>query len=208
MKVLLVNGSPHKDGTTARALKIVAEGLAAGGAESEITDIGDGPVRACNGCGICRKRDNGRCVFDDDAANRILEKMEDADGMIIGSPVHYAAACGSVTAVMGRVFYAGKGFDQKPGASVAVCRRAGGVAAFDQLNKYFTISRMPVVSSQYWNVGFGSNGDQLAEDEEGAETMKTLASNMVWMLKCIEAGRKAGVDWPDNGGKKRTNFVR
>ena len=157
MKVLLINGGPHREGCTHRALTEVAGALHKSGIETEIFHLGNQPVRSCTGCGSCMRQKLGRCVFDDDVANRVLEKAREADGLVIGSPVHYASAAGGITAVMDRVFYAGSRFlAHKPGAAVVSCRRAGSTAALDQLNKYFTIAQMPVVSSVYWNMVHGN----------------------------------------------------
>ena len=151
----------------------------------------------------------GRCVFDDDVANRVLEKAREADGLVIGSPVHYASAAGGITAVMDRVFYAGSRFlAHKPGAAVVSCRRAGSTAALDQLNKYFTIAQMPVVSSVYWNMVHGNTPQEVEQDLEGLQVMRTLGRNMAWLLQCIQAGRSAGVEPPTREKRQSTNFIR
>ena len=168
--------------------------------------IGRGPVRGCIGCGGCAGK--GRCVFDDDPVNEALALAQDADGFVFGSPVHYAAAGGAMTAFLDRFFYAGRGFALKPGAAVVSCRRAGTTAALDQLNKYFTISQMPVVSSQYWNMVHGNTPDEVRADLEGMQIMRTLGRNMAWLLRCIEAGRAAGVPAPEQEARVRTNFIR
>lgn len=209
MKVVMINGSARSNGTTNHALSLIAKELETAGIETTIIKVGGKPVTGCTGCQSCREKDSGKCIYEDGMVNRIIEEIEGADAMIVGSPVHYAAASGAITSVLGRVFYAaGRRFAGKPAASVVVCRRAGGTSTFDQLNKYFTISQMPLVSSQYWNIGFGNSGKEMESDEEGQETMKTLAANMIWMLRCIEAGKKAGVAHPKTGGTCRTNFVR
>lgn len=206
MKVLLINGSPHKEGCTYVALKEVATTLEQEGIETEIVWIENKPVGGCIACMGCRN--TGKCVFDD-VVNRIREKCQEADGFIFGSPVHYAAMSGNMKGFMDRLFYSGsKDFYMKPAACVLSARRAGTTAAFDEMNKYFTISQMPVVSSRYWNMVHGAAPEQVAEDKEGLLTMRILGRNMAYMLKCMEAGRKAGVELPTQEPLVFTNFVR
>ena len=208
MKVLLVNGGPHRDGCTHTALSEVAATLGAEGVETEIIWLGNQPIGGCTACGTCSQ--TGRCVRND-CVNEFLGKAAAADGFVFGSPVHYAAATGAITSFMDRAFYAGNNagvFFHKPAAAVVSCRRAGNTATFDQLNKYFTISSMPVVSSQYWNMVHGSTAEQVRQDLEGMQTMRTLARNMAWMLRCIEAGRRAGIEPPVREAPVRTNFIR
>lgn len=206
MKVLLVNGSPHEKGCTFTALTEVAGTLEKLDVESEIFQIGTDPVSGCLACGTCRK--TGRCVIDDNV-NRFLDRAEKADGFVFGSPVHFAGASGMLTSFMDRAFYAGKNiFALKPGAAVASCRRGGATSTFDQINKYFTISNMPVVSSQYWNMVHGNTPDEVKQDREGLQIMRTLGSNMAWLLKSIESGRAAGVPLPEKESPKKTNFIR
>ncbi len=208
MKVLLVNGSPHEKGCTYTALCEVEKSLNAQGIETEIFWLGTKPVRGCVGCGGCAKN-NRRCVFDDDVVNTLIEKAGEADGFVFGSPVHYAAPSGTVCAVLDRAFYAGGvNFAYKPGAAVLSCRRAGSTAAFDVLNKYFTISNMPLVSSGYWNMVHGAKAEDVLKDEEGLQIMRTLGNNMAWLLKCIENGKATGIDRPASEPKIRTNFIR
>ena len=206
MKVILVNGSPKKNGCTYTALTEVAGALEKNGIETEIFHVGNKPLAGCMGCGACLK--TGKC-FMDDTVNEFVEKAKEADGFVFGSPVHYAAASGAITSFLDRAFY-GKGsvFAGKPGASVVSCRRGGASAAFDQLNKYFTISSMPVVSSQYWNQVHGTTPEEVRQDEEGMQTMRTLGNNMAWLLKCIEAGKAAGVSFPEREPAQKTNFIR
>lgn len=207
MKVLLVNGSPHVNGCTYTGLAEAAGELEKNGIETEIVHIGNKPIGGCIGCGGCFGK--GRCVFGEDGVNLIIEKAEKADGFIFGSPVHYAAAAGNMTSLMDRIFYAGKKyFAYKPGAVVVSCRRGGATAAFDQLNKYMTISNMPIVGSQYWNMIHGSKAEDVLLDEEGLQTMRTLGKNMAWLLKCIEAGKQAGVLVPEGEAPRWTNFIR
>lgn len=201
----MLNGSPHKNGTTFRALSEIATILNENGIETEIVTVGDKKVHGCMACGGCAKA--GKCVFDD-IVNELVEKLTFADGLIVGSPVYFAGANGTLLSILDRMFYNRKNFAYKPAAAVAVARRAGTTATLDMINKYFLISKMPVVSSQYWNMVFGSNGEQAEEDKEGLQTMRTLGKNMAWMLKCIEAGKKAGVTIPETEQAVKTNFVR
>lgn len=206
MKVLLVNGSPHAQGCTYTALCEVAKVLEDNGVETEIFQLGTKPVAGCVACGSCYK--TGKC-FVDDKVNEFIDKVAETDGFVFGSPVYYAGAAGQLSAFMDRAFY-GKGalFAGKPAAAVVSCRRGGASAAFDQINKYFMISNMPVVTSQYWNQVHGSNAEQVVEDLEGMQTMRTLGMNMAWLLKCIEAGNKAGIEKPSYEAVVRTNFIR
>ena len=186
MKVLLVNGSGHAKGCTYTALEEVAGALEKNGIETEIIQVGTQPIAGCIGCGACLK--TGKC-FREDVVNEFVEKAKTADGFIFGSPVHYASASGMITSFLDRAFY-GKSalFQGKPGACIVSCRRGGASAAFDQLNKYFTINCMPVVSSQYWNQVHGNTPEEVKQDLEGMQTMRTLGNNMAWLLKCIEKG--------------------
>ncbi|SHK05472.1 Multimeric flavodoxin WrbA [Hathewaya proteolytica DSM 3090] len=207
MKVILVNGSSHKNGCTYTALKEVEGELKKEGIETEIFQIGSGAIRGCIGCGKCRNN-NRRCVFNDDCVNEFIEKAEKADGFVFGSPVYYASANGALISLLDRAFYAGKCFAFKPGAAVVSARRAGTTATIDQINKYFTISNMPVVSSQYWNMVHGNTAEQVMQDEEGLQTMRVLGRNMAWLLKSIEAGKNAGVTLPERETRVNTNFIR
>ena len=206
MKVILVNGSPREKGCTYTALCEVAGALEKNGIETEIFQVGAKPIAGCIGCNVCLK--NGRC-FVDDPVNEFVEKAKTADGFVFGSPVHYAAASGAITSFLDRAFY-GKGnvCAGKPGAAVVSCRRGGAASAFDQLNKYFTINSMPVVSSQYWNQVHGNTPDEVRQDAEGLQTMRTLGSNMAWLLKCIQAGAAAGITFPEREPAMKTNFIR
>ena len=206
MKVLLINGSPNEHGCTDLALREVACTLEDCGVQTELLWIGKGPIRGCVACGGCRNK--GRCVFDDDPVNRAIEKMQQADGLVVGSPVYYASANGSVVSLLDRMFYATGGFPGKPAAAVVSARRAGTTASLDELNKYFTICGMPVVSSGYWNMIHGNNPDEAAQDAEGLQIMRNLGRNMAWLLRCIEAGREQGVVFPRQERDYRTNFIR
>lgn len=206
MKVILVNGSPKANGCTYTALLEVAGALEKNGIETEIVQVGAKPIAGCIGCGACAK--SGKC-FMDDGVNEFVEKAKNADGFVFGSPVHYAAASGALTSFLDRAFY-GKSavFAGKPGAAVVSCRRGGAAAAFDQINKYFTISSMPVVSSQYWNQVHGNTPEEVKKDEEGMQTMRTLGNNMAWLLSCIKAGKEAGITFPEREPAVKTNFIR
>lgn len=207
MKVLLINGSSRKE-CTYTALSKVAESLNEEGIETEIINLGGTPVRDCIGCGMCAKNGNIRCVFNDDIVNTIIEKAEECDGFVFGTPVYYAHPSGRILSVLDRAFYAGKkAFEFKPGASIISARRGGTVASFDVLNKYFTISQMPIVSSTYWNNVHGNNKEEVVQDLEGMQTMYNLGKNMAWILKCIETGKQKNINKPTNKTIK-TNFIR
>ena len=207
MKVLLVNGSPHEKGCTNRALMEIQRTLLEEGVDSEILWLGKEPLGGCIACGGCRH--NNQCIYDD-ILNKSREKFRQADGFVFGSPVHYAAASGNLTAFMDRLFYSeGKAtFFMKPAAAITSARRAGTTATMDQLNKYFSISQMPIVSSRYWNMVHGSTPEQVEEDKEGLWTMRALARNMAYLLKCQEAARAAGIALPRQEAGEYTNFVR
>lgn len=206
MNVLLLNFSPHEFGCTYTALQEVALELQRQGLETEILYAGNGPVHSCTGCKSCKK--TGRCVHDD-LVNVILDKAAKADGFVFGSPVHYAAPSGTASALLGRVFSAGSALlRHKPGAAVVSCRRAGSTAALDVLNKYFTINQMPVVSSRYWNMVHGNTPEEVQQDIEGLQIMRTLGRNMAWMLKCIDAGKQAGIPPPPVETGIQYNYVR
>lgn len=207
MKVLLINGSPKENGCTYTALREIEKTLRQEGLETETAQIGSDPVRGCIGCRGCAK--TGRCVFSDDPVNELIEKMEHADGLIIGSPVYYASANGALVSILDRMFYAAGGrFAHKPGAAIASARRAGTTATMDELNKYFTISQMPIVSSTYWNMVHGTHPEDVRQDLEGLQVMRNLARNMAWMLRCIDAGKKAGIIPPEAEREAKTNFIR
>lgn len=205
MKVLLINGSPHKNGSTFRALSEVASEINKNGIETEIITVGDQKVSGCMACGGCTKK--GKCVYDD-IVNVLIEKIKACDGVVIGTPVYYASPNGTLISILDRVFYARTGFAHKVGASIAVARRAGTTASLDVINKYFTISNMPLCSSVYWNMVFGNNADQVENDSEGLQTMRVLGDNMSWLIKCINAGKEQNI-LPNNKEQKvKTNFIR
>ena len=207
MKVLLVNGSPHKNGCTYTALCEVEKTLKEENIETEIFWVGAKPIGGCMGCGACGRL--GKCVFDD-VVNEFVEKAKEADGFIFGSPVHYAAASGAITSFMDRAFYSGKrAFAHKPASAVVSARRGGNTATYDQLNKYFGISEMPIVSSKYWNMVHGNTPEEVMKDEEGLQTMRVLGRNMAYLLKCMECGRKNGIELPKQEEERKvTNFIR
>ena len=209
MKVLLVNGSSHVHGTTMAALEEMVKVFDAEGIETEIIQTGSKPLADCLQCGACRK--TGRCAFgNDDGVNAFIDKAREADGFVFASPTYYAHPSGRIFSFLDRVFYATapEVFRLKPGAAVVVARRGGNTANFDALNKYFTISEMPVVSSSYWNMVHGHNAEEAAQDAEGMQTMRNLAHNMVWLLRSIEAGKAAGVPQPAGERGAVTNFIR
>ena len=203
MKVLLLNGSPNEEGCTYTALREVADTLEKQGIETELLWIGKEAVSGCRACGGCRKL--GHCVIDDGVA-RLSERLDEFDGFVFGSPVHYASANGQLCSFMDRLFYSSSGkLRLKPAACVVSCRRGGASAAFDRINKYFTIAQMPVVSSRYWNQVHGNTPDEVRRDEEGLQTMRVLGNNMAWLLKCIE---KAAIPLPEQERPMMTNFIR
>ena len=189
MKVLLINGSPRANGNTARALKEVADTLASEGIETETVWIGKKPVRGCVACYQGIQKSLGRCAFDDDIANRIIEKLPTADAFVVGAPTYYGQPNGAFLAVWQRVCFAGGAHVKtKPAASVAVCRRGGSTAAFQCMNMPFEMLNCPVVTSQYWNVVFGRDEGECERDTEGMQTMRTLGRNMAWLLKNLKRG--------------------
>lgn len=205
MKILLINGSPRRNGNTAAALAEMVRVFEAEGFETETVQIGAEAIRGCVACGGCGRL--GKCVFDD-AVNAIAPKFEAADALIVGTPVYYASANATLTALLDRLFYSTR-FDKtmKVGAAVAVCRRGGASTAFDRLNKYFTISGMPVASSQYWNSVYGAAPGEAAEDGEGLQTMRTLARNVGFLVKSIALGKEA-FGLPEKEKRIGTNFIR
>lgn len=208
MKVLLINGSAKPNGCTYTALSEIEKTLNENGIETEIFFIGNDPIRDCTGCLGCRNND-GLCVFKDDVVNQIIEKAKACDGFIFGTPVYYAHPSGRILSVLDRVFYAGgKNFAHKPAAAIASARRGGTTATLDVLNKYFTISQMPVVSSTYWNMVHGNKPEDVLCDLEGLQTMRNIGKNMAWLLKCIKAGKNNGIDIPECEKIHRTGFIR
>ena len=210
MKVLLVNGSPNKNGCTARALTEITNTLAECGIESEVFHVGKKAISGCMGCRACR--DLGKCVIDD-LVNQFAERAKTADGFIFASPVYYAAANGALTAFMDRLFYSDKCsmrniFAFKPAAAVASARRAGTTPTLDQLNRYFAISSMPIITSTYWNEVHGNLPEEVEQDLEGLRTMRNLARNMAWFLNLKKAGESLGIQNPKTEYTPSTNFIR
>lgn len=207
MNVLMINGSPNAKGAIFTALTEVASQLEQAGIQTKILHIGHKDIRGCIACYKCAE--TGYCIFNDDPVNEFVDLLKAADGFVVGAPVYYAGPNATVCAFMDRLFFLKSGpYAYKPAACVVSSRRAGTVASFDRLNKYFTIAKMPVVSSQYWNDIFGNNAEEAKQDLEGLQIMRTLGQNMAWLLKCIEAGRKAGINPPDSEQFIRTNFIR
>jgi len=208
MKVLLFNGSANQKGCTYTALKEVAKVLEEENVECEIVQLGSQPIRDCTGCGKCMELDN-ECIFKDDMINDLIKKAENADGFVFGTPVYYAHPSGRILSVMDRMFYAGGDvFRHKPAAAISSARRAGTTASIDVLNKYFTISEMPVVSSSYWNMVHGFTPEDVYKDLEGLQTMRNIGRNMAWLLKCINLGKENGVCIPKTERSFVTNFIR
>ena len=211
MKVILVNGSPNKNGCTYTALTYVEQTLNEAGIETEIFWIGTKPIIGCTACSKCYE--NGECTFDTDVVNEFVKKAYDADGFIFGSPVYYAGAAGAMTAFMDRAFYSnshgtgGEAFKHKPASVIGSARRAGTTATYDQLNKYLGISQMPIVSSFYWNMVHGNTPEEVKQDAEGLATMRQLGRNTAFFLKCIESGKKEGLV-PEEEPKIAFNFIR
>ena len=208
MKIILINGSPNINGCTYTALSEAAGILEKEGLETELFHIGKKPISGCIACFKCRE--TGRCIIKDDTVNNFLDKAEYADGFIFGSPVHFAAASGAMTSFMDRAFFAPdrKIYYLKPAAAVVSARRGGNSSTFDQLNKYFSICQMPIISSSYWNMVHGWQPSDVRQDLEGMQTMRILARNMAWFLKCKEAGIKAGISFPEQETPVATNFIR
>ena len=210
MKVLLVNGSSHVHGTTMRALEEMIGVFHAAGIDTEIIQTGAKPLADCLQCNACRQ--SGRCVLgDEDGVNEFIDKARTADGFVFATPVYFAHPSGRIFSFLDRAFYANSGYDAfrfKPGAAVAVARRAGTTASLDALNKYFGISQMPVAGSTYWNLTHGLVAKEASEDAEGLQTLRNLARNMIWMMRCFAAGKAAGVPLPDSEQTAVTNFVR
>ena len=209
MKVMFVNGSSHLRGTTMAAIEEMEKVFRAEGIETEVIQVGGKPIADCLQCNVCGK--TGKCVFTDDGVNEFVEKAKDADGFVFATPVYFAHPSGRIFDFLDRAFYSSNGYENfkfKPGAAVAIARRGGTTASLDALNKYFTINCMPVVSSKYWNMVHGNTPDEVRQDLEGMQVMRTLGRNMAWLLKCIEIGRAAGITAPEPEPPVRTNFIR
>ena len=204
-KVLLINGSPNQYGCTYTALKEVSDTLNKEGIEADIHWIGRKPISGCIACGMCKE---GKCVIDDQV-NEIMAKIDEYGAIVVGSPVYYSGPSGQLCSFLDRFFYISRGrLANKLGAAVVSCRRGGASASFDRLNKYFTISNMPIVSSSYWNQVHGNNPEEVKQDLEGIQTMHNLALNMAWLMKCIELGNENNIPLPKLERGNRTNFIR
>ncbi len=212
MKVLMVNGSSHPHGTTMRALEEMTKVFDEAGIESEVIQLGGKPIADCLQCNRCAV--SGKCVFKDDGVNEFIDKAYEADGFVFATPTYFAHASGRICSFLDRAFYANAvdevydAFKFKPGAAVAVVRRAGTTSALDDLNKYFGIAQMPVAGSTYWNLAYGLEADEAQQDQEGMQTMRNLARNMAWMMQCFKAGKDAGIAYPATTSPYATNFVR
>lgn len=206
MKVLLINGSPNPEGCIYTALSEVAATLQNNGIETELLYLGKKPIAGCIACGKCFE--TGHC-FRDDVVQEIQQRLDEFDGLVIGSPVYYSGPTGQLISFLNRLFYATEDrMAGKVGAAVVSCRRGGASATFEQLNQYFTISNMPIVPSQYWNSVHGFTAEDVRKDREGLQTMRTLGQNMAWLLKCIEIGRRNGIDKPVYEPRQRTHFIQ
>ncbi len=207
LKVLLINGSPREKGCTYTGLSEVAKALQADGVETEIYHIGKDAISGCTACRACAKL--GKCVINDQV-NELSERLDEFDGIVLGSPVYYSNVAGGMRCFLDRLFFSGGGkkLAGKPGCAIVSCRRGGASATFDELNKYFSISNMPIVSSNYWNQIHGGSPEEVVKDEEGMQTMRVLGHNMAWLLKCIEAGKAQGLEWTLPEAKIYTNYIR
>ena len=207
MKVLFVNGSSHKSGTTMAAINEMEKVFHEEGIDTEVIQLGFKPISDCLGCFYCT--DNDECVIKDDGVNDFVEKANGADGFVFATPVYYAHPSGRIFDFLDRAFCSNsEPFKYKPGASIAVARRAGTTATIDALNKYFSISQMPIAGSTYWNMVHGAVAEDAPKDEEGMQIMRNLARNMIWMMRCFEAGKAAGISYPATESGARTNFIR
>jgi len=205
-EVLMINGSPHADGCTRTALGEVAFELEKASIATRVFHIGTKPIQGCIACYKCAQ--TGLCAFDGDGVNECVRLLRQADGLVVGSPVYYSGPNGALCAFLDRLFFLkAAGYALKPAAAIVNCRRGGASAAFDRLNKYFTISSMPVVSSQYWNSTHGTTPDEVRRDEEGMQVMRALGRNMAWLIRCIEVAQ-ATVPLPSKEPPLRTNFIR
>ncbi len=206
MKVLLINGSPHEKGCTFTALTELAKTLVVAGVEAEIYWIGKQAISGCQACGACKN--TGRCILDDQVS-KLSDRLEEFDGVVVGSPVYYAGPSGQICAFLDRLFYSsGKRMAGKVAAAVVSCRRGGASAAFDRLNKYFTICNMAVIGSQYWNQVHGNRPEEVLQDAEGLQTMRTLARNITYWLQARAAAENAGISLPETEPRQSTNFIR
>lgn len=211
MKIICINGSPKENGNTYTTLKILKDRFLVHDIECEIVHVGNKPLQGCVGCASCRRDNIGRCIFDGDIVNETIEKIREADGIVLGSPVFYSGIAGTMKSFLDRVFYVSGGdsslFRQKVGASVVALRRSGGTSTFDQLNHYLLYSEMMIATSNYWNVIHGGSPGQVVEDLEGVQIVEVLADNIAWQLKMREATKDMGIA-PELVKKKWMNFIR
>jgi multimeric flavodoxin WrbA len=206
MNVLLINGSPHAHGSTRTALDAIADELKNNDIDSTLHHIGSAGIKGCNACMGCVE--TGYCVYQDDSVNECIDLLKKADGLIVGSPVYFAGPNASLCAYLDRVFFQkDSAYAFKPGAAIVSCRRGGSSATFDRLNKYFTFAQMPLVSSHYWNGVHGNNADEVKQDIEGMQTMRVLARNMAWLLKCIDVAKET-VPYPAREKRTKLNYIR
>ena len=205
MTVLLINGSPHERGNTYQALNEAAQALNEQGIETDIVWICTKPLRGCIACGTCAVKGNGHCVFNDDLCNMVIDKMNAADGLIVGSPVYYGTPTGNILNLVHRMLFAGAQVQGKPAAAVAICRRGGATAAFQTLQMPFQMVNMPLATSQYWNIAYGREPGEAAQDAEGMQTMRTMARNMAWMIKQFKSGNTPP---PELEPWQGTHFIR
>jgi len=213
MKTLLLNGSPHEKGSTYTALTFVAAELVQEGIEAEILHVSKEPISGCRACYACRSNGRNRCAFDGDVVNVVLEKIEAADALVLGSPTYYAAPNGQFLAVLDRVFFTGSAaglLAGKPAAAICAARRGGTTATLEVLQKYFTIAGMPIAPATYWPMIHGMSAEEVVKDLEGVQTMRMIGKTVAWLLKCIEAGKREGLAYPTvpGGEKVATNFIR
>lgn len=205
MKVLMINGSPHAKGTTYAALHEMEKIFVENGIEVKLVQVGNKDIRGCVACGHCYQ--NGKCVFDD-IVNELAEDLKECDGLVVGTPVYYSSVNGTLMSLLQRLFYSqNANLTMKVGAGVVAARRGGLSSTFDELNKFFTISGMPVASSQYWNSVHGNNAEEAAQDKEGMQIMRTLANNMIFLMKSIALGKEA-FGLPEKEPRVGTNFIR
>ena len=212
MKVMFVNGSSHVHGTTMAAIEEMQKVFESENIETEVIQLGAKPLADCLQCNVCNQ--TGKCVFQDDGVNEFVEKAKSADGFVFATPVYFAHPSGRIFSFLDRAFYsAGKNetyeaFQFKPGAAIAIARRGGTTASLDALNKYFGIAQMPVAGSTYWNMVHGLYADEAPKDEEGMQTMRNLAQNMIWMMRCFELGKNNGIPYPQTETTACTNFIQ
>lgn len=212
MKVILVNGSGHINGTTMAAVKEMVRVFEANGVETEVIQLGNQPLVDCMQCNACRK--DGKCVIQNDGVNAFVEKAREADGFVFATPVYFAHPSGRIFSFLDRAFYSNgeneiyEAFQFKPGAAIAIARRGGTTAALDALNKYFGIAQMPIAGSTYWNMVHGLYAEDAPLDAEGMQTMRNLARNMIWMMRCFDEGRRNGIPYPQTETTACTNFIQ